>query len=233
MHVEYFDVMGNLIRQYEFQTPVWEFHDAGDENSSPVMAVAFGPKSLEGLPDSITSDTQPGSFMLNEAKRIVMYGVLNQYLLDPLTETYEIEIIEPCPDVETTEMHFLWGGVETYVFTKPKREFVDSEKTNSSKPSMNFFTGIYNVSDSGRFIANVKSKQRFSVVSDWLNDDEFEWLSRLVQTPNAWVTIPTLGKMVPIIITNTSFQKFKRQFDQLNQLTIEFEYTFDQTNPFQ
>jgi hypothetical protein len=233
MHVEYFDVMGNLIRSFEFNTPVREFHDATDQNPSPLMAVPFGPRTLEILSEFVCSDTQPGSFALNESKRVVMYGVLNSMDLERLTEVYEYEIIEACPDVETTEMHFLWGGVETYVFTKPKREFVDSEKTNSSKPSMNFSTGLYNVSDSGRFIANVKSKQRFSVVSDWLNDDEFEWLSRLVQTPNAWVTIPTLGKMVPIIITNTSFQKFKRQFDQLNQLTIEFEYTFDQTNPFQ
>ena len=233
MHVEYYDDFGALIRQYEFETPVKSFHDASDDNPSPVMAVAFGPKTLMEIPDTITSDTQPGSFMLDSAKRVKMYGALNQYLLDPRTETYEYEIIEPCPNVEQTEMHFLWGGVETYVFTKPKREFVDSEKTMSSKPSMNFSTGLYNVSDSGRFVANVKSKQRFSVVSDWLTDNEFEWLSRLVQTPNAWVTNPTLGKMVPIIITNTSFQKFKRQFDQLNQLTIEFEYTFDQTNPFQ
>jgi len=233
MHVEYYDAMGFLIRQYEFNTPVREFHDAIDQNPSPLMAVPFGPKTLEILSEFVCSDGQPGSFALNESKRVVMYGVLNSMDLERLTEIYEYEIIEPCPVVETTEMHFLWGGVETYVFTKPKREFVDSEKTNSSKPSMNFSTGLYNVSDSGRFIANVKSKQRFSVVSDWLNDSEFEWLSRLVQTPNAWVTNPTLGKMVPIIITNTSFQKFKRQFDQLNQLTIDFEYTFDQTNPFQ
>ena len=232
MHVEYYDSTGNLIRQYEFQTPVWALHDASDENPSPLMAVPFGPKALEVLPDTICSDTQPGSFALNEAKRVVMYGVLNSMDLDRLTEIYEYQIIEPCPAVETTTMHFLWGGVETYVFTKPKREFVESEKTNSSKPAISTTTGLYSPSDYGRFVANVKSKQRFSVVSDWLTDNEFEWLSRLVQTPRAWVN-DGIGNMVPIIITNTSFQKFKRQFDQLQQLTIEFEFTFDQTNPFQ
>lgn len=232
MHVEYYDSTGNLIRQYEFQTPVWALHDASDENPSPLMAVPFGPKALEVLPDTICSDTQPGSFGLNEATRVVIYGVLNSMDLDRLTEIYEYQIIEPCPAVETTTMHFLWGGVETYVFTKPKREFVESEKTNSSKPAISTTTGLYSPSDYGRFVANVKSKQRFSVVSDWLTDNEFEWLSRLVQTPRAWVD-DGLGHMVPIIITNTSFQKFKRQFDQLQQLTIEFEYTFDQTNPFQ
>lgn len=232
MHVEYFDAMGNLIRQFEFDTPVKSFHDASDDNPSLVMAVPFGPKTLEILPDTICSDTQPGSFQLNEATRVVMYGVLNSSNLDRLTEVYQYEIIEPCPAIETTIMHFLWGGVETYVFTKPKREFVESEKTNSSKPAISTTTGLYSQSDYGRFVANVKSKQRFSVVSDWLTDNEFDWLSRLVQTPRAWMD-DGLGHMVPIIITNTSFQKFKRQFDQLQQLTIEFEYTFDQTNPFQ
>lgn len=232
IHVEYFDAMGNLIRQYEFDSPVKQYHDASDDNPSLLMAVPFGPKALEILSDTICSDTQPGSFQLNEAKRVVVYGVLNSFNLDRLTEVYEYEIIEPCPLIETTTMHFLWGGVETYVFTKPKREFVESEKTNSSKPAISTTTGLYSQSDYGRFVANVKSKQRFSVVSDWLTDNEFEWLSRLVQTPRAWVD-DGLGHMVPIIITNTSFQKFKRQFDQLQQLTIEFEYTFDQTNPFQ
>jgi hypothetical protein len=232
MHVEYYDAMGNLIRQYEYNSPVRALHDASDENPSPLMAVPFGPKALEILPDTICSDTQPGSFGLNEATRVVVYGVLNSMDLDRLTEIYEYQIIEPCPAVETTTMHFLWGGVETYVFTKPKREFVESEKTNSSKPAISTTTGLYSQSDYGRFVANVKSKQRFSVVSDWLTDNEFEWLSRLVQTPRAWVD-DGIGNMVPIIITNTSFQKFKRQFDQLQQLTIEFEYTFDQTNPFQ
>ena len=232
IHVEYYDDMGNLIRQYEYNSPVRALHDASDENPSPLMAVPFGPKILEFLPFAVCSDGQPGSFALNEAKRVLMYGVLNSMDLERLTEIYEYQIIEPCPAVETTTMHFLWGGVETYVFTKPKREFVESEKTNSSKPAISTTTGLYSPSDYGRFVANVKSKQRFSVVSDWLTDNEFEWLSRLVQTPRAWVD-DGIGNMVPIIITNTSFQKFKRQFDQLQQLTIEFEYTFDQTNPLQ
>jgi hypothetical protein len=127
------------------------------------------------------------------------------------------------------------------VFTKPKREVQNITRVEASRPllreTLNAYT--YNVSDYSKYNASVDYQKTFNVLSDWLTDSEFEWLSEMVRSPRVWIrstyvepgsgmVFPTL---IPIIITDTSYNVWKRDFDLLKTLSVNFKYTFDETSP--
>jgi hypothetical protein len=95
----------------------------------------------------------------------------------------------------------------------------------------------YTLSSYSRFNANVDFVKEFTVTSDWLTDSEFEWLAEMIRTPRAWVRGSYMGEsgvvnvLIPILITNTAYNVFKRDFDQLHTLSITYRYTFDEAKP--
>ena len=76
-----------------------------------------------------------------------------------------------------------------------------------------------------------------SVSSDWLTDNEFEWLQEMVRAPRLWLrkafnTDEGVREfLVPILVTDTAYNVWKRDFDQLHTLTITYKYTFDEAMP--
>jgi hypothetical protein len=149
------------------------------------------------------------------------------------TEMYTILLTDECPQTEVTEFYFqnALGGIDTFQFTKPNRETNSITRVESSKPLLvrGSSSYSYQMINSSRFISDLKWTKEYQVQSNWLSDSEFQWLQEMVTSPFVWVKINSL--MIPVIITNTSFQVFKRDFDQLKNLTITYKLTIDQTIP--
>jgi hypothetical protein len=248
VHITYYDVNGTVIRDYFYKTRNWAYHDGGDPNENSVIAVPFMPLDIFEIDGSYTSDGEDGEVDFN----LVVDGEGGYYSIrlsiddtgaNYLSDEYFVFIDRPCTRYEFTEIHFQnqLGGVDSYVFTKPKREVQNITRVEASRPllreTLNAYT--YNVSDYSKYNASVDYQKTFNVLSDWLTDSEFEWLSEMVRSPRVWVrstyvepgTGTVFPTLIPIIITDTSYNVWKRDFDLLKTLSVNFKYTFDETSP--
>jgi hypothetical protein len=62
-------------------------------------------------------------------------------------------------------------------------------------------------------------------------------LAEMVRSPRLWVKMvfdvsgtPT-PMLVPILVTDTAYNVWKRDFDQLHTLTMTYKFTFDEAMP--
>lgn len=246
VHIKYYDANGSVIRDYFYKTPNWGYHDAGDPNENSVIAVPLMPLEISDIPDSLTSDGFAGEVDFN----LVLDGPGSYYSIrlsiddtgtNYLSDEYFVYIDQPCTRYEFTEIHFQnqLGGVDSYVFTKPRREMQSIARVEASRPLLRETNGNYSyfITDDSKYIASVDYQKTYNVLSDWLTDSEFEWLSEMVRSPRVWVRYNYMNggnptqRLVPIIITDTNYNVWKRDFDSLKTLSVNFKYTFDETSP--
>ena len=246
VHITYYDANGSVIRDYFYKTPNWFYHDASDPNENSVIAVPFMPLEIINISDAYTSDAEDGDvdFNLVTDSPGGYYSIrlsIDDTGANYLSDEYFVYIDQPCTRYEFTEIHFQnqLGGVDSYVFTKPRREMQSITRVEASRPLLreNVFTYDYTIQDYSKYIASVDYQKTFNVLSDWLTDSEFEWLSEMVRSPRVWIRytysvggVPT-NALVPIIITDTNYNVWKRDFDSLKTLSVNFKYTFDETTP--
>jgi len=238
----YYDRNGGLMRQFFFNTWTFPFHNASDPNDNSVITVPFMPNEVYNIPSGYTQDGQDGAhaFPFDE-------GYYSIQLFKEQTsgmyhsEEYFVYLTEECTRFQFTEIHFQnqLGGVDSYVFTKPNREVQNITRTQASTPLVlpdgDYYR--YNINSSSKFNTNIEWEKEFQLQSDWLNDDEFNWLQELVRSPRVWIryTYNNDGTpaetLLPILITNTTYNVWKRDFDKLQSLTINYKLCIDQTSP--
>ena len=238
----YYDRSGVISREYFFQTKNYPYHNAGDPNESSVITVPFMPLEVYSIPGAYTSDSEDGStdFPFDDGYYSLTLSRNND---DSQLQSgeYFVYLDQPCTRYDFTEIHFQnqLGGVDSYVFTKPRREMQSIARVEASRPLLreNASTYDYTIQDYSKYIASVDYQKTFNVLSDWLTDSEFEWLSEMVRSPRVWIRytysvggVPT-NALVPIIITDTNYNVWKRDFDSLKTLSVNFKYTFDETTP--
>jgi hypothetical protein len=240
-------VDGELQREFAMKTVNYNFHNTSTTNTNNFLLIPFSPYEISVIDSSNTSDALPGNNTttgktFEELTEIRIYLGVNYdtdipsidiYPLANGEQYYTLKLKEECTRFDFTEIHFQnqLGGVDSYVFTKPNRESVSIQRTQSSKPLNGFNSdgSFYNYTQESysNFISNVDYSKTFTVSSDWLSDAEFAWLSELVQSPKVWLYKDTIG-FIPIIIQDTQYNKWKRDFDQLHTLTISYKYTFEE-----
>ena len=246
IHITYYDYTLTPCRNYFYKTPNWVYHDGGDPNENSVIAVPLMPLDIYEIPDTLTSDNLPGSTNFDRVVQSPGYYYSIRLSIDDtganyLSDEYFVYVDQPCTRYEFTEIHFQnqLGGVDSYVFTKPRREMQSITRVEASRPLLreNASTYDYTIQDYSKYNASIDYQKTFNVLSDWLTDSEFEWLSEMVRSPRVWIRYNYLSggspatALVPIIITDTNYNVWKRDFDSLKTLSVNFKYTFDETSP--
>lgn len=244
INIIYYNADGSVIRDYYLETLNRPFHASSDPNDNSVIAVPFMPWEVFNILGSYTSDSQDGEYNFPSSEVGDYYSIRlskdttgSNYFSDE----YFVFLDVPCNRYEFTEIHFQnqLGGVDSYVFTKPRREMQSITRVEASRPLLreNASTYDYSIQDYSKYVASVDYQKTFNVLSDWLTDSEFEWLSEMVRSPRVWIRytysvggVPT-NALVPIIITDTNYNVWKRDFDSLKTLSVNFKYTFDETSP--
>jgi hypothetical protein len=237
----YYDRGGSIIREFYFKTKNFGYHNASDPNETSVITVPFMPAEVFIIPGGYTSDSNSGDvdFPFDEGYySLTLSKAANDLQLQ--SDEYFVYLNTDCQRYDLTEVHFQnqLGGVDSYVFNKPNRERQNITRIEASKPLLTMGeTYSYTQSSFSRYNASVDYSKEFTVMSDWLTDDEFEWLSEMVRSPRLWVKMvvdvsgtPT-PMLVPILVTDTSYNVWKRDFDLLHTLTMTYKYTFDEAMP--
>ena len=246
---QYYNAENSLIREYYIPTINQTSHASSEENEYNMIAVPFMPLDVRNLSSSLTSDSQSGDGDFPVSPNILGTGYytvtgFQDEGINQATIEYVVRLTDECPRYEFTEVHFenQLGGVDSYVFTKPNRERQTIQRTEASRPYLTDGfegnSGIYGgYTNFSKYNAQVDYNKEFTVSSDWLTDQEFEWLAQMVRSPRLWLRKAfntdegVVDYLVPILVTDTSYNVWKRDFDQLHTLTITYKFTFDESVP--
>lgn len=246
---QYYDSENALIREYYMPTINHTSHASSEENEYNMIAVPFMPFDVRNLSSTLTSDSQSGDVDFPVWPNILGTGYYtvagfqdegtNQASIE-----YTVLMTNECTRFDFTEIHFenQLGGVDSYVFTKPNRERQSIQRVEASRPyladSFVNYTGIYGgYTNFSKYNAQVDYSKEFTVSSDWLTDAEFEWLAEMVRSPRLWLRKAfqtdegVVEYLVPILVTDTQYNVWKRDFDQLHTLTMTYKFTFDEAMP--
>jgi hypothetical protein len=207
------------------------------------------PLDVRNLSSSLTSDSESGEGDFPVSPNILGTGYytvtgFQDEGINQATIEYVVRLTDECPRYDFTEVHFenQLGGVDSYVFTKPNRERQNITRVEASRPYLTDGfegnSGIYGwYTNFSKYNAQVDYSKEFTVSSDWLTDEEFEWLAQMVRSPRLWLRKAfntdegVVDYLVPILVTDTAYNVWKRDFDQLHTLTITYKFTFDEAMP--
>jgi hypothetical protein len=130
-----------------------------------------------------------------------------------------------------------FGGYETMMFNKVSKRTFDIEKKSFNQLS-------YRVNGSG--VVSVKSgntmyqqktdfasrfKERLRLNTDWLSDNEYQWLAQLVTSPQVW--IEDSGTLYPVVISGTNYEFKEHIVDGLINLMLDVEFGATYKTQFQ
>ena len=119
------------------------------------------------------------------------------------------------------------GAVETFVF-----QLVSSKKQSSSKSNYqnnNPYNQIgYSNSDRVSTNLSITSKETFTALSDWITEEESEWLKELFTSNLVWIKEGT--SLIPINILSNNYDIYTKEQKNLFNVAIEYEYTWIDDN---
>jgi hypothetical protein len=240
----YYDDKNELFRQYLIPTINGQSHASDEENEFNMIAIPFMPYDVRNISASLTSDGYSGNDDFIDCSYYTVTAFKDIDGTQQASIEYTVLLTNECSRFTFTEVHFenQLGGVDSYVFTKPNRERQSIQRTQASRPYLtddfNSYTGVYgSYTNFSNYNAQVDYNKEFTVSSDWLTDEEFEWLAQMVRSPRLWLRKAfetgdgVIDYLVPILVTDTSYNVWKRDFDQLHTLTITYKFTFDESVP--
>ena len=241
----YYSNLGVLLREYRIPTINGQSHDISEQNEFNMIAVPFMPFDVRNIASDLTSDGFLGSDDFpNNGGYYTVTAFRNLAGTQQASIEYTVRLTDECPRYDFTEIHFenQLGGVDSYVFTKPNRERQTIQRTQASRPylgdNFSIYEGVYGgYTNYSTYNAKIDFSKEFTVSSDWLTDDEFEWLQEMVRAPRLWLRKAfetgdgVREYLVPILVTDTAYNVWKRDFDQLHTLTITYKFTFDESVP--
>jgi len=145
--------------------------------------------------------------------------------------TFNVELL--CNGLYTNYyLHFLnqWGGWETFLFNKPRRQKFSVERKQFQKLPYRVSSGgdvtihTDNVMHQQRVNFGQSFSEKLSLKTDWLKDAEWEWLKQLILSPLVYLQKQGSDTMYPVILNSNEYEVKEYVVDQLTQLTIEVEF---------
>lgn len=148
-----------------------------------------------------------------------------------VTKTYNI--VSNCSDHTKYRLHFLnrLGGYDSFSFIKGSQITDQINKANYKKPKGELTGNSFGYSISDRLTTQYQTevKTTYQINSDWLTDEESEWLRELLSSP---IIFWQQGdNLIAINITDVNYIAKKGLTDMTFNLVVNFETSY--TNQMQ
>lgn len=139
------------------------------------------------------------------------------------------------PKHEVFSLHFLnkYGGFESRDFTKVSRKTIDIDRSEFGKlgyamdsSGVISYASTGNVYNETRSIYSSQYKEKMTLNTDILTNDEYQWLSELVLSPLVYIEQVVSGTsyFLPCVITANNYEFRKTVNDSLTNLTLDIEF---------
>lgn len=195
--------------------------------TSRFLRIPTGPYNILSIPDAqFTLGLQPiitGS--------VAYYTVQAFDSLDAdISDRAQYNIVENCSRYEKRRLQFLneLGGYDTFNFTLVSKETMDIERSIFKKDLGSYgssFSFVNSPNDRAYSQYHTRIKDKISIQSDWVTEEQLAWLEQLVTSPD--VRLDDGLYLIPINITNTSFEKKKVVNEKLFNLQLEYTLSYD------
>ena len=116
---------------------------------------------------------------------------------------------------------------ETAAFNKSQRLTMDIERKTYTKRNYSFgntsvdFYNSKNVYNESNINYGSKINHAYKLTMDYLNDEEWEWVSELIYSPQIYMEYE--GSYYPVGIKETNFEYSKIQNNQLRALEVNID----------
>lgn len=113
-----------------------------------------------------------------------------------------------------------------------QKQVTNITRTEYKRP-LEFSPLSYSLSNTrGNAVLATKAYETFTINTDWITEDESEFLNQLVISPEVYIYQHTTlanypDANIPIIITDTSYKRNTLKVDKIFSLTITYKYAFD------
>lgn len=139
-------------------------------------------------------------------------------------------IVDNCSRYEKRRLQFLneLGGYDTFNFTLVSKETMDIERSMFKKDLGSYgssYSFVNSPNDRAYSQYHTRIKDKVSIQSDWVTENQLAWLEQLVTSPDVRLDDGTY--LIPINITNTSFEKKKVVNEKLFNLQLEYTLSYD------
>lgn len=218
---------GNLL------TAQLQFDTAYDETKR-IQYVGVGYENIELIDGTELNFSQgSGALPFFTAQIITKYTVqLFDGTGQPVTEVRTFNVGEDCNIGDTYQLIFQnkLGGYDTFSF----RSFADKSFSVTTKDNFKKRLGAWNGTDyeyeayqRATTQYNTIYKDRIVIKSDWITEAESEWLHELVTSPDVYMVIDGREQLMPINIIDTEYSVKKFNKDQLFNLQLMIEKSFN------
>ena len=224
----------NIVRDfYLLNNPNINQHIGGNDNPYIVQILPFLPASAVEIGSDYISDSEPFTTEFNITSNNFRYSYqfYDEQGGSPISDVYYI-YASPCNSIYGRAQVF-WqnrkGGIDSFVFDKPKRSTYNYNKLQAAKPLTRRYgneNSLYNSRGYSDFIADVEKTEAVNLISDNLTNEQFIYLTDLFSSPRVFIYDEDLGDLTPIIITDTNYSPKKGLYDGVNNLTINFVYPY-------
>lgn len=128
-------------------------------------------------------------------------------------------------------VHFLnkFGGFESRDFTKVSRKTIDIERSEYGKlgyaidsSGIVSYKSSNNVYNEQRAVYASQYKEKMTLNTDILTDDEYTWLGELILSPLVYVEMD--GYFIPCMISDNNYEFKKNKNDPMSNLAIRIEF---------
>lgn len=142
-----------------------------------------------------------------------------------ISNTYTFTIDTQCR-YTTIRIHFLnrLGGFDAFNFTKVA-DYTSSIQRRSFNNPVGDFSGssfVYSKDQREKNIMNTTINNRLTIRSDYLTEAELAWLKECVTSPVVFQEDNL--ELIALNPTTTSFKESKSEYEQLFNLTIQFDF---------
>jgi hypothetical protein len=171
-----------------------------------------------------------GSLGMNALMSFVITTAVDHYTVSINGVSYTVYIY--CETKYTPySIHFLnkLGGFESFDFRKVSRKTLDLEKKqfqqqtyrmdSSGAVSLRTSNGVMNDTDT---TYAVNFKEKLKLFADITTDAQYQWLAELVTSPIVY--FDDSGVLVPVTISNTTYEFKKVINDKITSLSIDIEF---------
>ncbi len=130
-----------------------------------------------------------------------------------------------------------YGFWDSYGISLPQRKNTTIDRREITKPFPNYsgVTAPYDYTRRGKELFNTNLTDNISITTPWLTQEEAEWLTQLIESPEVYVQTTPKGinsqdeaanaVMVPIVITNSNYiHNTNRRSQKKFQYEIQYQY---------
>lgn len=191
------------------------------------LRIPTGPNNILNIPDAqFTLGIQP---IITGSVAYYTVQTFNSSNVE-LSIVARYNIVDNCSRYEKRRLQFLneVGGYDTFNFTLVSKETMDIERSMFKKDLGSYgssFSFVNSPNDRAYSQYHTRIKDKISIQSDWVKEEQLAWLEQLVTSPD--VRLDDGSYLIPINITNTSFEKKKVVNEKLFNLQLEYTLSYD------